>query len=189
MRLTTDEILEKRPYMNLSGKSYDTVQGRYYGDLPDSILSTEYRFPDDETLCNLEAADVFIARCYAPETVEKYSFKNGGGYRIKDGRIIAGDINIKYGGGYSYTLMLFNGHCGSDGFTITKPDTGRLTYVHYSTPGYDNNPWNPIYKRATINDETIEKLFRKVETRDEYGEFARLLVQVAREMMARKMPV
>lgn len=34
MRLTTTEILEKYPSLNTSGKHYDSVAARYYGDLP-----------------------------------------------------------------------------------------------------------------------------------------------------------
>lgn len=183
MRLTADEILEKFPSMNISGKHYDTVQGRYYGDLPYCILRPEFSYPDDRTMCNIEGVDVFIAKCYAPDLVEKYGFHNGSGYRIKDGRVIAGDISIPYGGGYSYTLELFNNHCGSTGFRIAKIDTGKYTYSAYNSPGYTYNPWNPKYWRKTIDEETIEKLFQKVETSEEYGEFARLLVQTAREIL------
>lgn len=183
MRLTADEILEKFPSMNISGKHYDTVQGRYYGDLPYSILKTEFSDENNRTLCNVEGVDVFIAKCYYPDVVEKYGFHNGSGYRIKGGRVIAGDITIQYGGGNPYQLDLFNDHCGQTGFRISKIDIGKLTYTAYNSPGYEYNPWNPVYCRKAIEMETVERLFRKVETEDEYGEFARLLVQTARGIL------
>lgn len=187
MRLTTDEILEKYPSMNMSGKHYDTVQGRYYGDLPyGNGKPLKWEPPTgNSTIDNIEAVDRFVSAKYCEDEVYKYAFCHGDGYLRKHGDdyfAIGGSLTLQYNGG-AYHMTLFNDHCGINGFNIWKGDSGKVTIVAYAS---SDQMWNMLPTknvRDTIDVDIVKKIFNKTKKNDEYGFFAQKIIERAESML------
>lgn len=182
-RLTTDEILKLYPSMDFTGKYHDTVQGRFYGDLPYGTGDPlKIELCEDNILNNIHAVDNFIVNIYKPAEVYKFGFCHGDGYMYKHDEkwiFIAGSLTVKYDG-RTYNLSCFNNHCGINGWEIWVGISGKPAIEAYQSPGYDM--MLPSKVVIPLVKDNIEKVLRKIETDDEYGFFAKEMIKVIRRM-------
>lgn len=187
MRLTADEILEQYPSLNASGKHYDSVVARYYGDEPyGDMKPLQVELSDDDTINNIKAVDNWMVRMYPNEKVYKYAFCHGEGYiRVADKNgedevnFIGGQINAHYNG-KTYHFSCHNHHMGTiHGWNVWTQEGGTVWIKYYATEGYLSPPTKFVHD---VDKDLIEKILEKTKKDDEYGYFAQLMIKTIEEI-------
>ena len=105
MRLSREELLSKHPIWNESKHDIVAVM---YGDTPlvhyDESEYEKYQnyWSKDENFANIMAIDAYI---YSQNgTYDKYRTLVGEIYIAEDGRVLCGDVNVKYNGMILYDM-------------------------------------------------------------------------------------
>lgn len=134
------------------------------------------------TIMNIEGVDAFMCSIYGDNKIAVYEGTHGTIYKVDD-NIIQGEMNIKYGNGETYNLIIFNNYMGkTTTFNMWRGFSGKCGIENYCINCDNSSVSSYIFD---IDKDRVEKVLNSIDKDDTYGiiykEFRDLALKMIKE--------
>ena len=158
--------------------NYVTYKSKYkdnkdFTDIVDKLNSLNI-------LMNIEGVDAYMCSIYGDDKIAVYEGVHGTIYKVDD-NIIQGEMNIKYGNGETYNLIIFNNYMGkTTTFNMWRGFSGKCGIENYCINCDNDFVSSYVFD---IDKDRVEKVLNSIDKDDTYGIIYKELRDLALKMI------